>query len=64
MIFYHKTAPQPSYESKPLSKSISGLIGEAWSLFLHHLGRILGSKKQVSIHEDYMNDSQNFLTPQ
>jgi len=30
MIFYHNTAPQSSYVSKPSSKSIGGLIGEAW----------------------------------
>jgi len=44
MIFYHDTAPQPSYMSKPSSKGIGGLIGEAWSPSLHHLGRTLGSK--------------------
>jgi len=45
MIFYHNTAPQLSYVSKPSSKSIGGLIDEVWSPLLHHLGRILGSKK-------------------
>jgi len=44
MIFYHNTAPQPSYISEPSSKSIGKLIVEARSPSLHHLGRILSPK--------------------
>jgi len=63
MIYYHNTVLQPSNASKTLSKSIGDLIGEVQSLSLHHLGRILGSKKRVSVRRDQMNGSQNFLTP-